>query len=198
MDVLTDVLRTLRLQNSCYGRFELTAAWGMEVEASDPRSSHFYVVSSGSGWLELDGSSQVVPMAGGDLVLLPKGGRHVLRDDPGSRAVPIKQILAEYRCGSGHEFRYGGAGAPASIVAGHFTFEDGVGDALLETLPPVIHVKSDGGTMVQWLQATLRFIATETELAQPGAETVVSRLADILFVQAVRAHMASLTDCSRG
>jgi AraC-like DNA-binding protein len=198
MDVLTDVLRTVRLQNKCYGRFELTAPWGIEVEVSDPRSSHFYVVSCGSGWLEVDGSSQAVPMAGGDLILLPKGGRHVLRDDPGTRAVPITQILAGHHGASGHVFHYGGVGAPASIVAGHFTFEDGVGDALLESLPPLIHVKSEGGTMVQWLQATLQFLTTETALAQPGAETVISRLADILFVQALRAHMASLTDCSRG
>ena len=60
MDVLTDVLRTVRLQNKCYGRFELTAPWGIEVEVSDPRSSHFYVVSCGSGWLDVDGSSQPV------------------------------------------------------------------------------------------------------------------------------------------
>ena len=198
MDVLTDVLRTVRLQNTCYGRFELTAPWGIEVEVSDPRSSHFYVVSCGSGWLDVDGSSQPVPMADGDLVLLPKGGRHVLRDDPGSRAVPINQILAGDHGASGHVFRYGGAGAPASIVAGHFTFEDGISSALVESLPPLIHVKSDGGAMVQWLQVTLEFLTTEAEMAQPGAETVVSRLADILFVQALRAHMASLPDCSRG
>src|SRR6266849_6076058 len=147
MDVLTDVLRTVRLQNKCYGRFELTAPWGIEVEVSDPRSSHFYVVSCGSGWLEVDGSSQAVPMAGGDLILLPKGGRHVLRDDPGTRAVPITQILAGHHGASGHVCHYGGVGAPASIVAGHFTFEDGVGDPLLESLPPLIHVKSEGGAM---------------------------------------------------
>src|SRR4051794_30058117 len=122
MDVLTDVLRTVRLQNQCYGRLELTAPWGMEVEASEPRSSHFYVVSSGSGWLELDGSSQAVPIADGDLILLPNGGKHLLRDDPGTRAVPITRILAGQNAGFGDVFRYGGAGAPASIVAAHFTF----------------------------------------------------------------------------
>jgi hypothetical protein len=202
MDVLTDVLRTVRLRNKCYGRLELTAPWGIEVEVSDPRSAHFYVVSSGSGWLEAEAGSQAVAIAGGDLALLPKGGRHVLRDDPGTRAVPITQILAAHDGASGRVVRHGGVGAPASIVAGRFTFEDGVGDSLLEGLPPLIHVKSDGGTMVQWLEATLRFLATETALAQPGAETVVSRLADILFVQALRARVppgrASLTDCSPG
>jgi AraC-like DNA-binding protein len=198
MDVLTDVLRTVRVQNKCYGRFELTAPWGIEVEVSDPRSAHYYVVSQGGGWLEVEGGSQAVAMAGGDLALLPKGGRHVFRDGPGTRSIPIEQVLAGHHDASGRIVRHGGVGALASIVAGRFTFEDGVGDALLESLPPLIHVKSDGGTMVQWLEATLQFLAAETASARPGAETVVSRLADILFLQALRAHMASLTDGSRG
>jgi AraC-like DNA-binding protein len=198
MDVLTEVLRTVRLQNQCYGRLELTAPWGIEVEGSDPRSSHFYVISDGSGWLALDGSGRAEPMAGGDLILLPKGGRHLLRDDPRTPVVPIGQILARRSDDSGNLLRHGGGGAPASIVAGHFTFEDGVGDALLESLPPLIHVKAEGGAMARWLEATLQFLAAETALAQPGAGTVVNRLADILFVHALRAHIAALPDGSRG
>jgi AraC-like DNA-binding protein len=198
MDVLSDVLRTLRLQNRCYGRFDLTAPWGVEVEAGGPRSSHFYVIAEGAGWLEVEGGGGAVPIAGGDLVLLPKGGRHVLRDHPGSRAIPIKQVVAGYRRGPGHDFRYGGTGPLASMVAGHFTFEDGIGDALVESLPPLIHVRSDGGAMAPWLQTTVQFLTAEAEQALPGAETVVSRLADILFVQALRAHLASVTAGSQG
>jgi AraC-like DNA-binding protein len=52
--------------------------------------------------------------------------------------------------------------------------------------------------MVQWLEATLQFFAAESAQDQPGAETVVSRLSDILFIQALRAHIAALPDCSRG
>src|SRR5262249_62107625 len=89
MDVLTDVLRTVRMQSQCHGGFELTAPWGIAVETSDPRSASFYVVSSGRGWLEVEGVSQAVLMAGGDLVLLPKGSRHVLPDQPGTGPVPI-------------------------------------------------------------------------------------------------------------
>lgn len=198
MDVLTDVLRTVRLQNQCYGRLELTAPWGVEVDGSEPPSAHFYAVLRGSGWLQVDGSSQAVPLAGGDLVLLPGGARHLLRDDLTTRAVAMARILDGRVKVPGGVIRHGGSGAPASIVGGHFTFEGGRHGALLEGLPPMIHVKSDGGALVQWLEATFQLLATEVALAQPGADTVVSRLADILFVQALRAHMASLTDCSRG
>jgi AraC-like DNA-binding protein len=168
------------------------------VDVSDQPSCHFYVVSRGSGWLEMEGSGPAVPLAGGDLVLLPKGGKHILRDEPGTRAVPMAKIVAGHDPPFGNVFHYGGGGAYTAIVAGHFTFEGGVGDALLEGRPGLIHVKSDGGTLAQWLEATLQFLATETAMAQPGAETVISRLADILLIQALRAHMAALPDCSRG
>lgn len=202
MDVLTDVLRTIRLQSQCHGRLELSAPWGIEVNAGGRPSSHFYVVSRGAGWLDLDGGSPPVRLSSGDLVLLPRGGQHRLRDDPGTRAVPIEQIAAGHDPPFGQVFRYGGGGALASLLIGHFTFEGGLGSALVDSLPPLIHVKSDGGRVppgwAQWLDATLQFLAAESAQAQPGAETVVSRLSDILFIQALRAHIASLPDCSRG
>src|SRR5947209_474758 len=108
MDVVSDVLRTVRLQNQCYGRLELTAPWGVEVEVRDPPSAHFYIVSRGSGWLEVDGSSTAVPMASGDFVLLPKGGKHILRNDPRSRTVPLTQILAGQNGASKGVLHHGG------------------------------------------------------------------------------------------
>ena len=54
----------------------------------------------------------------------------------------------------------------------------------------MLHVKGDAGTTVRWLEANLQFIASEMASGEPGFETIVSRLADILVVQAVRAHVA--------
>jgi transcriptional regulator GlxA family with amidase domain len=54
----------------------------------------------------------------------------------------------------------------------------------------VLHAKGDAGTTVRWLEANLQFVASEMASGQPGFETIVSRLADILVVQAVRAHVA--------
>jgi transcriptional regulator GlxA family with amidase domain len=83
-------------------------------------------------------------------------------------------------------------------VSGCFRFEAQGDNPLIECLPPVIHVKSDGGPAVRWLEATLQFLATETASDQPGTATVVSRLADILFVQAMRANLASACSDARG
>src|SRR5262249_46347863 len=86
--------------------------------------------------------------------------------------------------------RYGGGGVPTSLVFGCFEFEDGGRNPLVDSLPPMIHVRADGGPSVEWLQSTLQFIASETASALPGAETVASRLTDILFVHAIRAYIA--------
>jgi hypothetical protein len=102
-------------------------------------------------------------------------------------------------CGRGRvlrpwsRLRHGGGGAPTALVCGCFHFEQAGTNPLIECLSPVIHVQSDGGPAVRWLEATLQFMATETASSLPGTETVASRLADILFVQAVRTHIAN--DC---
>jgi len=198
MDVLSDVLRTVRLQNRCYGRLELTAPWGIEAGTGGSRYGCFYVVLHGSAWLELDSSDSGVAITGGDFVILPKGENHVLRDGRASRAVPLSQLVARPERAAGKVFRHGGGGAATAIVCCRFIQEGGIGDALLESLPPLIHVKSNGSAAVQWLTATLQLLAEETANAHPGAETIVNRLTDILFVHGVRAHIDSLPECSRG
>jgi AraC-like DNA-binding protein len=206
MDVLTDVLQAVRLQSQVYGRLELTAPWGMRFAAG--QAPVFHIVWRGSCWLEVEGAGTgashhagggdgAIPLAGGDFVFLPQGHGHVLRDAPATRARPIEELITCTEGGSGSIHRFGGGGAPATLVSGAFHFEHaGTGaqrrqGPLIECLPPVIHVKSDGGPAVRWLEATLQFMATETASGEPGTATVVSRLADILFVQALRTHIAS-------
>jgi Cupin len=62
----------------------------------------------------------------------------------------------------------------------------------------VLHVKEDAGTTVRWLEANLQFVASEMASGEPRFETIVSRLADILVVQAVRAQVAQTGGRCRG
>ncbi|HEV8112659.1 MAG TPA: AraC family transcriptional regulator [Planctomycetota bacterium] len=187
MDVLTDVMQTVRVRSHLYGRLELGAPWGMEFGACDRPG--FFIVSRGNCWLEVTGIDGPVPLAGGDFVFLPKGRAHTLRDACDTPTVPIDEVFKDCP-GSGQVLKHGGAGAPVSLVCGCFLFEDGGRNPLVESLPPMIHVRADGGPSVRWLETTLQFMATETASTLPGAETIASRLADILFVHAVRAHIA--------
>jgi len=191
MDVLTEVLESIHVRGLISGRLECSAPWGLRLEAGRPA---FYVVTRGSCQLVVEGAPRAVQLAGGDFVLLPKAQAHVIRDSARSAARPARDVLrscaSNRGCQPGGVFQLGGGGALTTLVGGCFQMEAGHGNPLLTSLPSIIHVRGDRGTPVQWLESTLQFIASEMASGLPGAETVVSRLADILFVQAVRAYVA--------
>src|SRR5687768_15673356 len=91
MDVLTDVMQTVRVRSNLYGRAEFTAPWGIRV-THGPGRAGFFVISRGSCWLEVDGIENPVPLAGGDFIFLPQGGTYNLRDAMNSVVTPIEQI----------------------------------------------------------------------------------------------------------
>jgi len=202
MDVLTDVLEAARMKSGLYGRLELTAPWGLSFDRAAP---HFYVVTRGTCWLEADGGGDPIQLGGGDLVFLPKGNPHAIKDTPTTPAVSVEQVFGSGSCDRAKEnaqpagiVRYGGGGAATTLVAGYFSTENGAQNLLFDSLPPVLHVKGDAGTTVRWLEANLQFVASEMASGEPGFETIVSRLADILVVQAVRAHLAQSGGESKG
>jgi len=198
MDVLTDVLESIHVRSLIVGRFEFTAPWGLKMTRGIPG---FYVVTRGSCWLDVEGLDPV-QLAGGDFVVIPKGQAHVIRDNRRTKALPVEEVLrgcpSHKRCQPGGVFQYGGGGAATTIVGGCFRIDDAASNPLIRSLPPIIHVRGDRGAPVEWLEATLHFVASEMAAGQPGAATVVSRLADILFVHAVRAHLAQPGDGPTG
>ncbi len=197
MDVLTDVLQTVRVRAACYGRLEFGSPWGLRVNAGD--DAMFHVILRGNCWLEVDGTDSPIALTTGDLVSLPHGHAHVLRDESGSHVQSIEDVgLCEPCSGHGSILPMGGPGAKTVLVSGRFSFEDRRNNPLLSVLPPVISLLGESGRAVPWLEHTLKFIACEAASGRPGAQTVISRLADVLFIQIVRGHLAQLSEDAPG
>jgi AraC-like DNA-binding protein len=195
-DVLTDVLETVRVGAACYGRVEAAAPWGIGVDA-DEEYAKFHVVLSGECWLEVAGN-EAVHLQGGDLVALPHGHAHELRDAPGSPVRPLRELVTVGSPKCHPSISTGGDGASATLVTGSFHFEDRRNNPLLSVLPPVILLPGEMSRSVHWLEPTLKFIACEAASGRPGAQTVVSRLADVLFIQIVRGYLATLPPGASG
>ncbi len=195
MEVLTSVLNSMRLSGEVLCRFELTAPWGISV----PRvaGAAFHVIDRGSCWLRFKDGSDLIPLAGGDLVVFSKGREHEIVDAPQSLSLPFEELICSREQDSLLLY-HGGGGTPTTIICGVFNFQEGRDHALLSLLPPMIHIKGDEGHAVQWLDITLKFMAAEAASSRPGAETIVDRLTDILFVQAIRAWIDSYTEGTRG
>jgi AraC-like DNA-binding protein len=76
-----------------------------------------------------------------------------------------------------------------SLVCGEFAFDSEVFNPLMDNLPPVLHVRGSESFNSKWLDSTLGFIAHEAAADQTGALAVIDRLAEIIFIQVVRAYV---------
>jgi AraC-like DNA-binding protein len=191
-DPVSELLRAVRVRSSVYCRSLMRAPWGFGVEAHG--NPAFHVLTSGRCWLEVAGESQQTELAAGDLVLLPAGPRHWLRDAPGSPARNLEHILATTPLDEHRRLLYGGSGMPSGLLCGGFALDGGGPQPLLGTLPQALVIRGSGGRPAPWLAATLTMLGAESESDAPGAEEVVTRLADAMLTQALRAALNELND----
>ena len=195
-DVVSDVLRAVRLSAEVFGRFELSAPWAMRVPRTEEHLS-FYVVARGGAWLDLEAERRRAPvrqiaLSAGDVVLLPHGEPHVLRDPTRAAKTPREaRSVGCPRPTSTEPVRFGGGGPVTSFVAGAFRFAAPARSVLLESLPPVIHIAAgEAGTSPQ-LAAAVQLILAESAAPGPGSTLVSARLAEILLVHALRTQATS-------
>jgi AraC-like DNA-binding protein len=181
-DPLGEALHFLRMDGAFYCRSELSAPWGLTLPPM-PGCLWFHVVTSGRCRLEVEGEDHwVLP---GDLALVTDGGGHVLRDEPGSDAPGILDLERELVSERYEILRHGGGGAPSQLLCGAVRFDHPAARNLVDILPTVIKLNADAG----WMQTTLALLAVEARDLQPGGEAVITRLADILVIQAIRAWL---------
>lgn len=192
MDVLSDVLTMMCLQSAISFCPEMSAPWGIKVPVQADRAP-FWVLSRGSCYLEIDGRETPIPLVGGDLIMLPHGTAHTLRDQLQTPATPLDQLLREgHRNGENHTIHYGGGGGKSTLVSGYFKFNNRVASQLIAPLPPLIHIRAEGGQSVPWLEAMLRFLASESTSNAPGTQIIRARLTDVLFIQTLRAFLTQI------
>jgi AraC-like DNA-binding protein len=183
-DVLADVLDSLRLKGRIFCWCELSAPWAIGL-ATGP-FSHFHIVERSTCWLRVDGERDATALEEGDLLLVIRGRRYQLSDDPGTPAIPIEDLAGSSEWGLHAVLRNGGGGRAANLLCGAFDFEGPQAQSFLRVLPDWIRVRKDERRGNEWLDSTARFLWRETQHHAMGAATIVASLIDVLFVEAVR------------
>src|SRR5690242_9551292 len=92
LDPVSEVLRAVRIRSTILCRSALAAPWGFGIAGHG--KPVFHLITRGSCWLGVEGEDGQVPLAAGDLVLLPTGRQHWLRDEPQTPAPKLEDILA--------------------------------------------------------------------------------------------------------
>ena len=191
-DGLSQLLLRLTVSSTVYCLSHMTSPWGFKV-AARPRPA-FHLLTAGSAWLEVDGEPDPTALSAGDLVILPRGEAHAVRDSPNSPVQWLDNILAANPPVNGR-LDHGGGGRRSELVCGGFAVDQLTSRPLLEALPTVVHLRGSEGRSPEWLVGLIRMIALEMASSGPGSEAVVTRLTDALLAQALR---ESLKDFDRG
>jgi AraC-like DNA-binding protein len=195
MDVLADVLAVTRLGNTLLNQSELIPPFGLEIGSTIKAAVH--VVHRGVCWLRVDGERRPLRQVAGDVVLVPRGVRHVLADEPNRAAEPYERALAKMRKRV-ESTRGRRAEDSVLLLCAEYEFDQDGPHPLLALLPRIILLQGDAARDDASLQAVVRLLLTEARQRLSGADLVVPRLVDTLLVFVVRAWLAGQPEGAGG
>jgi AraC-like DNA-binding protein len=147
---------------------------------------------AGECWLDVPDVDQRVALSTGDLVILPRGHAHQLRDNLNRPVRALEEILASQAAPDKWHMYYGGGGARTELLCGGFVIEDRDALPALAALPPIIYVQSQRGRPPEWLEAVLKLLRQELTSRHLGSEAVVTKLTDLLLAEAIRRYRPGL------
>lgn len=186
VDALADLLSRARASGALFARTDLHGIGGVRLPATAPLSLH--VVDRGRLFLEVDGS--VTAMEQGEVLLVQAGTVVSILAAEHERAEPLDVLLARRGAPPPRQgvqsLVLPGDGEPATLLCGAYELAGSVCDRLLTALPPVVRVAAGGrvGRVVQLL-------AEELDAGEPGQQTALDRLLDLLLVHVLRTHFAA-------
>ena len=201
-DVLSDVLKAIRLTGAVYFDFELTSPWVAEAPAAteiskfvmpdSDRVIEYHVIARGSCWGHRVGD-EPIRLREGDILVFPQGDPHVLSSYPGMRTEPDMSAYVQRSGPLPLIFETGGGGPDgARVICGFLGCDDRPFNPLLAALPKVIHVSAAARPSTAWLRPLIESAIAESRQAGPGSGNVLARLSELMFVQVVREHLESL------
>lgn len=217
-DVLSDLLRSVRLRGAVFFYISFRDQWSAEGLASKqiaggvmPGAEHvmeYHMLAKGTGWASIDGHESV-RLDAGDIVMFPQGDRHVISSEPGLAPVPAS---AEWVCARRNDpkpvpiaFHQGirepgvmmpVADSDAILVCGFLGCDLRPFNPLVAALPRILHLPAarTGG----WVARVIDQAVAESNDKRPGGEAVLERLSEMMFVDAARRYLDDLPEDANG
>lgn len=210
MDVLSEVLHSVRMTGAIYFDVRPRAPWVAETPPVTsicarvmPEFEYvipFHFMLEGSCWAySRNESEETVRMRPGDVILFPQGDGHAFASEPGQWAKPDLEI---YRRPTDRRIPFvleeiGGQGEPARFVCGYIGCDARPFNPIISALPRVLHIKAKNDDPDAPVEL-IRIAVQETSELREGSETVLAKLSELMFVQALRRYIDSLPSDAKG
>lgn len=200
MDALSEVLRMIRLEGALFLNGEFHEPWCVDAPHAlamapvlCPGARQLAIVHSvleGRCWIRT-GDGQAIALQAGDVAVLPAGDAHLIGSGIGHAPVDLQHVLP-VKLPEVAPVRYGGAGDPTRLVCGWFAYERDVPNPLLEGLPAMFRVALGSRPAGAWIAQSLRYALEVAAARQPGSTVVAAKVAESMFVEALRAYVDGL------
>lgn len=201
MDVLSEILKVVKLEGAFYYNGEFSAPWGFRAPASCELAPHFslgsshviiyHLLTEGSAIAGIDGS-EAFQLDAGDIVIFPHGDPHFLKSGP---SAPLQDIGPEIDVivENGLNLARAGGGGPLSrFVCGYMSCDRQLSRVLCAGLPPVFKVNIRDDPTGGWLENSIRLSVNQAGASSPGANAFRAKLAEALFIETLRLYIAQL------
>jgi AraC-like DNA-binding protein len=200
-DVLSEVLRGVRLTGAIFLRAEMKKPWGFRAPAASdasavlaPGTEHlvpFHLVTEGRATIRVKGCEPLRLLAG-EIVVLPRGDAHILENGDATELIDSSTLLPEILKGSVLSERGGGTGPATRFICGYVGCERHAAKIFLAGLPPVFKVVIRGHASGEWIESAIVHLASESESSRAGSRALLAKLAEALFIETLRRHVAQL------
>ena len=208
MDALSDVLKSVRLEGAVYLEAEFTAPWcitanaGLESVgrrlAGAEHVVFFHFVAEGAFQVHQGDGLPPLSARAGDLIMFPDDVRQLMGSDV--RLAPVQANHLPYDDPEAHVVRlsFGGGGTLSRMVCGYIACTKSLCRPLLDALPPVLVVHVGDGGASDMIRELLRVAVRESWAARPGGQSLLTKVAELMFVEALRHYAASLPPTGTG
>lgn len=181
-DPLSDILKLTRAETLVTGGFTAGGPWAIRFPA--PKTIKFFAVVKGHCWVRLDDAPAPVRFDVGDVGLLTAPRAFTLSSS--TEVAPIDAMDLFSRAGRSTATL--GDGSEFAHIGGHVLLDPASGQLLADVLPDWIHIRAASAEAgrFRWL---LDQLVEEREAGEPGAQLASEQIAQMLFIQVLRARL---------
>lgn len=207
MDALSEVLGAIHLDGAVFLDGEFTAPWCVRTQYGLPKETQllrgadhialFHFLLDGNCKVRLADGGEVVSLGPGDCMLFPHDHKHIMGSDLSLPPVDAED-LPHIDHGGSQRISHGGGGATTRFICGYLACDRRISRSLFSSLPEMLRIPLGSDPAMAWLTELLRVGVNESQAQRPGARSLLTKLSELIFVEAMRRYAAGLPQEERG
>ena len=200
VDALSEFLRTVKLSGALFYDARCSAPWCIRSPPSQKfreyvaplgnRVIEFHLITGGRCYVRV--GNDTTALSAGDIVMLPHGDEHYMGNGVGSPVIDGESAMHKLVTREIELETLGGGGEETRLVCGYLACDERLMQPILAGLPRVVRVRLRDDAAGTWLESTIRHTVDQAATSAPGSNVVLGRLAEVVFVEALRRYAVQL------